>query len=215
MLDTRIDNWSYIQKQCKKYLNQIPQLYLAGDGHLRIFDCQYSYIDKNELPPRLPSTTSYPTWMTARSMNAYNCHMGLLKQAYDDKIEILLMLEDDIIFEEDFSEIWNKCEGFFLNNYWDIILFGAYHNKNTTEYITQNILKITNSGGTHGWLLKPQIVVPKILQYGPIAPVDTILSQYVQNTLTCYSVYPSIISQKSGFSNLEQSYLNKPSRYHI
>jgi GR25 family glycosyltransferase involved in LPS biosynthesis len=137
----------------------------------------------------------------------------LLKKAYDEGINNLLMLEDDIEFSVDFNEILSKTGDFFHKNTWDCIYLGGYHNKSGLFKITKNLYKTTNSGGTHGWICKIQKIYPLIAQYGPIAPIDTIMSMYVQQHLNCYAINPSIINQKSGWSYMEQCDLTKPSRY--
>lgn len=213
VFDRRIDNWPYIQKAAKQYLNIDCELHLSGDGHCS--DYVYSNIDQDELPPQLELTTSYPTWMTTRSYNAYKSHASLLQKCLDDPLcEIGCMLEDDIVFADDFTSIWNEVYDWIHNNVWDVIFLGGYHHSNSLLRLTDHIYQTWHTGGTHGWIFKRHII-PQILAYGPIGPIDGILSERLEQDLLCYMVYPSIINQQSGYSYLEQGVLQKPSRYHL
>ena len=73
-------------------------------------------------------------------------------------------------------------------------------------------MKLHGSGGWHGVLLRKKIM-EELVNAIPIGPYDWQMGEFYHNRYNCYGIYPSIISQKSGFSYVENSNLDKPSRY--
>jgi hypothetical protein len=70
---------------------------------------------------------------------------------------------------------------------------------------------LINGGGTHGVLISRNIL-DWAVKLRPIGPFDWIFS-LAQPQLQCYVIYPSIITQRSGFSYIEGGMLDKPDRY--
>ena len=109
-LDKRINLYDSIKDQASKY-NIKTEIFLCGDGSL---DLKYDHIDIKELPPVYDKSIRYDHWYTINAYNAWLCHRKIMQKAYEDGCENLLMLEDDIEFEEDFDEVLSKAEPFIL-----------------------------------------------------------------------------------------------------
>lgn len=219
VLDKRLEWYSQIEKQLKA-VGLKPDMFLAGDGYTaKDSDYWFKQYDFQDLgtkykPPLLPGSIQYATWFNrVNAYNAFYCHNLMMRRALDEGHNNLMIIEDDIMVEEDFLEIVGKCEDFFANNEWDMIYFGAYH-KNTTEKITEEILKVKGSGGWHGVLMKKNIM-EELVPYSqnPIGPYDWICGQHIHQKYNCYAIYPSVISQRSCYSHVEGHHLDKPSRY--
>ena len=207
LLDKRYDNFEHISDTISKYIDIEP--FIVGDGTR---DLVYSHIDIDEIPPRLIGSSNYPTWHTKQCYNAYLSHRKILEKAYKEKIDVLL-LEDDVFLEPDFEDIWNSSSKFFKENPWDMLYFGCYHS-GMSEKITDNIYRLFRCAGWHAVIIK-WYMIPPILNYGPIGPMDEICHRYIQPNYLCYGIYPSIISQCNGYSFIEQGNLDKPSRYKL
>jgi hypothetical protein len=187
------------------------ELLIGGDGTL---DIPYNRIDTNEFPPVFPHSIQYPTWYSRpNNFNAWKCHRDLFQTGIDRQCNSLLMLEDDSFFEDDFLDIIGKVDDWFDGRYWDMIYFGWYSNNNLTPTDNEHVYRNVGCGGTHGVLLKREIL-ELLVTIDPVGPFDWILST-IHKDFICYAIYPSIISQKNGFSYIEGTTLEKRSRYYI
>lgn len=210
-LDKRYEQASELIKTSKSYLPNYLNVepYIGGDGSRK--DIVYNRIDNNEYPPRLPYSINYPTWWNRpNNYNAWKCHRDMFQKGYDSNAEVMLMLEDDAQFEPDFTEIMNKVDSFFMSTEWDLIYLGSYINK-SSETENEHVLRLWNGGGTHGLLIRRHIL-EILINMQPIGPFDWVLS-LIQPQIKAYAIYPSIITQRSGYSHIEGNILEKPDRY--
>jgi hypothetical protein len=184
------------------------EFFLVGNGSLPE---KYDHVDLHMLPPVLPNTNFYPSWLQRpNAYNAYLSHAKILNKAKELGLSNVMLVEDDIFIEPDFFQILPKIEEFLDNHEWDMFYFGGYHN-DSAKKLTDNILELHGSGGWHAVVLKTKII-DDLLAYGPIGPMDWITGQYIHNKYKCYAAFPSIISQKDGHSFVEGHHLTKPSR---
>jgi hypothetical protein len=210
MLDKRISRAQNIKQQANS-LNIDVDFFICGNGNL---DLKYDHMDTIELPPRYSNSTEYPTWH--RRPNAYNawlCHKKIIINALENNCDFLLILEDDVIFEKDFVEIIDKTDDFFNNNSWDMIYFGWYSNGHLMPTNNPHVYKMNGGAGLHGILLTKKIM-EILLQFDPIGPFDWICGTHINPSFNCYAMYPSIITQESGYSYIEGGNLEKPDRNH-
>lgn len=210
ILDKRIDFWPDLQKSFADKGIDLKK-FVVGDGKT-LPEKEYSLIDIPEKPPLYNVTNFYPSWVTkTNAYNAFLSHRKIIDTCFLRRNKNVLIIEDDVFIENDFNEIINNIGDYFENNQFDLIQFGAYHSGKTQE-ILPNLLKTSDSGGWHGVLINNSIF-RHLLSFLPVGPFDWICGQYIQNNYNCYSIYPSIISQKNGYSYVEGSELDKPSRY--
>ena len=209
-LDKRLNDALALQASGKKLGIDID-LIISGNG---LLDIKYDIIDSNDLPPKYPNSIKKEAaswWTRPNNYNAWKSHRTLFKKALDTNCKILLMLEDDAQFEKDFLPILNQSSPFLKETKWDLCYLGAYVNQYNSVPSIPTVLKLLNGGGTHGVLIKRNILEWAVT-LPPLGPFDWIFS-LVQPQLNVYCINPSIITQKSGFSYIENSILNKPNRY--
>ena len=208
-LDKRIEYAKTIVTSAKNYGIDVD-LFLAGDGSI---DLLYDHVDINSLPPRYEQSLNYPSW-TGRT-NAYNawlCHRKMIHKALSSGAKNLMILEDDIIFEEDFSEILEKVTPFFNSNKWDMIYFGWYSNDHLQPTDNEHVYRMMGGGGFHGVLINRN-VLELLFEYHPLGPYDFISGVFLHDKIKAYAIYPCIISQMSGYSYVEGGTLEKPDRH--
>jgi len=210
VLDIRYDSAIQIQKETtSRGIN--TDLFIAGDGTKNL---KYNHIDVLDLPPRFSNSINYSTWY--KRPNAYNawlCHKKIMELAIESSLDFLLMLEDDVVFEKDFLETLEKTASFFNSNEWDMIYFGWYSNGHLTPTKNQNVFRMNGGAGFHGVLLSRKIM-ELLIKFDPIGPFDWIVGTYINPRFNCYAIYPSIITQQSGYSYVEGGVLEKPDRKH-
>lgn len=211
VLDKRYDSWYNIRKDFLVKCGIEPDLFLAGDGEL-IKDSPYSHLDINSLPPLMGLSTDYPTWWARpNAYNAYLCHKKIIEEALTENVQNLMIIEDDVIVENDVNAIMEEVLDYLNDKPWDMLYLGHYENGRSVR-VTPKLKRLFGSGGFHGVIIKNKLF-EEILSYGPIGPMDNICGRFIHDRYKCYAVYPCVVSQISGFSYVEQNYLEKPTRY--
>lgn len=210
ILDKRIDFWPELKREFNKKGIDL-QKFVVGDGKT-LSEKEYDYIDVNYNPTLYSVTNFYPSWVNKpNAYNAFLSHRKIIDMCYIQNKNNVLIIEDDVFIESDFDEIMKNIDGYFDSHDFDMIQFGGYHAGKTKE-ILPNLLKTTDTGGWHGVLINRSLF-RILLSFLPVGPFDWICGQYLQQKYDCYCIYPSIISQKDGYSYVESSQLSKPSRY--
>ena len=210
VLDKRIEFWPTLKESFQQRGITVNR-FLAGDGHLK--DEQYDYIDTNDVTPSYYGGTDYATWYNRpNAFNAWKCHKLMFQSSLLDGFDHLLLIEDDAFIENDFDDILEKTEEFWDIHQYDIIYFGCYPQPNGLQPTTNPYLfKATKVAGFHAVLLtKP--VIEKLLSFFALGPYDEICWKYINSKVHAWAFNPCIISQKSGYSFVEGSNLEKPSR---
>ena len=210
-LDKRVTEFDRIQKEWARF--NIPiQRFLVGSSNINE---SYNRIDDCEYPPIFSETIRYPTWLNRTSAyDAWKSHRQILENFVNNHYTgFLLMLEDDSFIESDFENITSKI--YLQPSMFDMLYFGCYHYENS--YVKTNIdslHRLQGSGGWHGVMMSRDIC-KELLKYPPIGPYDWICGKYIHTNYRCYSIYPCVVSQKSGYSFVEGTTLDKPSRYKL
>lgn len=134
-LDRRPDRWERLER------------HLAEIGWPFRYPERFRAIDGNLVKP--------PHWWKA-GCGAWGCHQShvrILEQAMLDKINSLLVLEDDVLFKDGFC----KDVGEFLNSVpddWDQIYFGGQHLKQGQDpatLVNESVLLARNVNRTHAY----------------------------------------------------------------
>lgn len=212
VLDERINELSRIQKEWQQYGIYIKP-FIVGKG-TKLDKNLYNHVDTKIGPPKYRYSTTYPTWW--KSPNPYNAwlsHRQIFKDFLKTKQDKLLLLEDDSFIEKDFNVVLNNVEQYLNILQWDMLYLGSYNHENTwvtTDH--KNVMRVCGCAGFHGIILKRH-VVEYLLTFDAIGPYDEITGKYLHGKFNAYAIYPSIVSQKSGYSFVENSQLEKPSRY--
>ena len=95
-------------------------------------------------------------------LGCYLSHLGILKKAYRDKDNIIIVLEDDIIFNEDLKESLEKYYKEVPND-WDIIYLGGsrLRGKKISEHVLRGVYDKEASSdynmGTYAVLLNKKV----------------------------------------------------------
>jgi hypothetical protein len=139
------------------------------------------------------------------SYHAFKSFQAIIGKAYTDNINSILILEDDCQFTPNFKEVLEKAESdILISPKWDMLYLGANHTWHTTESAYKgcdNLLKLSGSLCWHAVGLNKS-VFPTILSWDVDRPID-LKAQVLHRHCNCYSVWPSIATQKPGYSYVE------------
>jgi len=219
-IDKRQEYWEDLENQC--ILKGIPfEKFVTGNGKI-LPQHMYDYIDDPD--PKIDTWTyGHPdngTWVN--HYNAFISHQRIIQRAKDQRLENLLMLEDDAYFTDRYNFVLSSIDHHFEGNeplQWDMIYFGWWIGHEDDEWnqeiettftdkkFTALARVFTNTGGLHGVLIN-NTIYDLLLRLNPIAPIDMQLNTlYHQGprSIKSWVVIPKIIHDKGLFSECEQN----------
>jgi len=136
------------------------------------------------------------------SYHAFKAFQAIVGQAYTSGATSILLLEDDCQFTPNFKEVLEKAEKDISQaDSWDMLYLGANHTWHSTKEVGPNLLKLAGSLCWHAVGLR-RTVFPTILQWAPDRPID-LKAEQLHRFSNCYAVWPSIATQKPGYSYVE------------
>ncbi len=195
-LEKDIEKKNHIKNLCEEYslkCNFINAIYGAN--------LEDKFI--NLITDKKSSINSIGRELGAGEIGCALSHIHIYKKMIKEDIEVAVILEDDIIFNEALSQIINKIEQFPKN--WEIILLGYYarafderiskHSFFNRKYLGNKrylVRLIETAYGTHGYIINKK-GAQKLLKIMKkiILPIDhyTGTDKYIN----MYAIYPRIV----------------------
>jgi len=178
-LNRRQDKWRVCQNEFNKHSLNVER-YEAIDGHIAKYS---SVVSKGVLGCALS-------------------HLGIVEIAKRDGLNTVLILEDDVEFEEGLNEK-------FVERYkevpkdWDMLYLGGNHNaREITNRFSPHLLKIHNTNATHAYALKSTVfdAIIERMEYINL-PVDIIYKE-IQRKVNSYCFSPRLAWQRPGLSDV-------------
>lgn len=184
----------------ERLLNVEIKMFLAGDG--KTVPLAYDHVDVVP-PPR----SGYPAWANRpNSYNAFLCFRKMVTAALEDGAESLLIMEDDVLFEDEplaadvITAAWRELAE--LDPEWDALYFGANHTYCPTTQVAPHLLRLNGSGCFHCVLMSRR-AFPKLLALPMREPIDGCFGKLVHPDGHSYGVWPNVALTKPGFSHCE------------
>ena len=148
-----------------------------------------------------------PTW-TGRS-GAFGCmqsHLAVVRQARHDRLENVLIMEDDVLFDE---EIHAKFEKYKANipSDWDMLFFGCIHSVDPVP-VSEGIARLRCSFSTYMYALKHTIYDAFIdVNEQAVQAVDD-NNTLLQKQFNCYCFMPHLAWVDDSFSDAQGLHVN-------
>jgi GR25 family glycosyltransferase involved in LPS biosynthesis len=180
-LDERKDKWIKVQKEFKKY-NIIPE---------RVSGIKYK---GNEFDIRFKGAVGLSLTI-----------LNIIKNAKKEKLDNVLIFEDDVIFKKrDILNILKKAISELPKN-WEIFTLGGNLQKKTIPY-SQHLSKNVDSWGTQAWSINhihydTLINYIKSDKFKKEPRIDVILCKKI-NFGNYFIIKPLIATQEIGFSDI-------------
>jgi len=187
-LDRRKDKWDIANKKFNN-LNIIVNRFSAYDGNL---------LDEN-LIKKYKNINKY-------EIGCMLSHYDIIKDAKLNNYKKILILEDDVLFVENFHKNFSTIISKLPENYKMLYLGATQHNWDKIEYIN-NFYYANNTDGAFAYVLKSEIY-DDILKTTEIdnKPIDyklwDIQKKYYKD---CYVCFPNLIISDVSDSNIRQS----------
>jgi GR25 family glycosyltransferase involved in LPS biosynthesis len=183
-LDRRTDRWQECQEEFKKH-NLIAERFSAFDGN-----------NLDSLPNLNPG-----------QVGAIYSHRGIIQKAKEKNLDNILILEDDVQFDENlnskFSEIF-----FRIPDDWDVILFGGNHagnnpwSKGELTFMADNVFKVSYSLALHCYAVKNTVYDLAINTLSKMNKTNDVLFAEIQKDINCYIIRPHLAWQRPSYSDL-------------
>jgi glycosyl transferase family 25 len=187
-LDRRPDRWESVQKQFQKHGIKNVERFSAVDGNSIKVNNQI-----NLLPGEIGCLLS---------------HLEIVKKAKEQGLKNYLVLEDDVIFRDDFSKLYERFNKQIPED-WNMVYLGGNNVIDHPVKISENVFKIYNTYAIHAVIVKDTLydylieMLPKMKK-----PVDVYFAD-LQKIFNCYCFNnPKLAWQNTGFSDIQMKEIN-------
>lgn len=200
-VDKRYKEFERIEQMLQNvgYTRNIKRV-IVGKGEILPED-EYSIIDEE----RCSDSWSRGAFShLPNSYHAFKSFQKIIGDLYNEGIKTVLILEDDAIFTDNFTEVLDKAEKDIReqNLHWDMLYLGANHTWSQTREQSPNLLRLLGSLCWHAVGIHHSVYLP-ILQWKADKPIDLKSAEILHPIYNCYAVWPTIAEQAPGFSVVE------------
>jgi hypothetical protein len=126
-----------------------------------------------------------------------NSHRNIIKRAYQEKINNIMILEDDCEFNEFPFKI--NCS---IPNNWHMIYPGWLDVDLKSFKYSENLVKLKSGRNTHCYILNIKSYPYILRMINSNEHVDMFYSNIIQNSMNCYGLYPLKAFQSLYKSNI-------------
>lgn len=134
----------------------------------------------------------------------------ILEKSIENNLETILLVEDDCHFKENIKSIDSYFEK--VPSDWDMLYFGGNHQlnfKNTLPTIVnENVLKLQNTFTSHCVAIKKHMFEFILVELKKINKQTDVVYRDIQKNFNVYCFHPSVATQQSGFSDIQNHYVN-------
>jgi GR25 family glycosyltransferase involved in LPS biosynthesis len=187
-LDRRPDRWEQAVEEFNKIGCKVERL-SAIDGEKLINPNTDSPINQSELGCLLS-------------------HRAILEKIIKSNGDRFLVLEDDIVFNDDFNQNFQLFKDQLPEN-WDMVYISGNNTKPIVK-VTENIYKTDGTLALHSYFItkKTAISLKKMIDNSNYSmPVDSLFIKY-QQTANVFVFRPHLTKQRPGYSDLRGGFRN-------
>lgn len=138
-------------------------------------------------------------------------NLEIIKTAKSKGFKNILILEDDVIFNENFELLFNN----YINQVpddWDMLYLSGNHNEHvgfSKNMISSNVIKCYMTYSTHSFAVKSSVydLIINYLTNIQTKPVDVLYTD-IQKMCNAYSLSPGLTTQRVGFSDIENKFVD-------
>jgi len=141
-------------------------------------------------------------------VGCYKSHFDILNNAFDNKYESILILEDDVVFVDNFSDKF--FEGYkYIPDDWEMIYLGCNHKKPYTR-INDYVVKCNFAYTTSAIIIKGS-ALEKLLRATKHMhrQIDVVYAEMqAAGQLNAYAYHPWLMYQEDGWSDIQGRHVN-------
>jgi GR25 family glycosyltransferase involved in LPS biosynthesis len=135
-------------------------------------------------------------------------NLEIIKRAKDNGFKSVLILEDDVTFNDNFDQLFNSYISQVPDN-WNMLYLSGNHNEHggyQVNKISENIIKCFLTYSTHSFAINSSVydLIINYLTNNQTKPVDVLYTD-IQRMCNAYSFLPGLTNQRVGFSDIENN----------
>jgi GR25 family glycosyltransferase involved in LPS biosynthesis len=187
-LDKRRDRWAQASSEFKKY-NLVVERISAIDG---------SKINMSDIKMNV-----FKSIAMSGAVGCSLSHINVIKHAKEKGYSKILILEDDVVFEENFIERFTN-EIKHLPEDWDMFYLSGNNLRSACLTRVNNFFyKTTFTFTTHSYAITSAIYDEIIDGASKLEePIDEFYRKHIQQNYNCYIIRPHLSYQRPGFSDI-------------
>lgn len=187
-LDKRRDRWVEAESEFQKHNLRVERV-SAIDGSL---------LDTSSIKMEVLKDAYIPG-----NVGCVLSHVKVIKDAKLNNYSRVLILEDDVAFEENFTERFTN-EIMHLPEDWDMLyLSGNNLNQDKLRKVNQYFYKTEFTYTTHCYAINSKLYDIIIEGAAKLElPIDEFYRNYVQQKYNCYIIRPHLSYQRAGYSDI-------------
>lgn len=129
-------------------------------------------------------------------------HLNIIQKAKDLNLKYVCIFEDDVEFKFGYEFYLPLIKMFIMNQAWDMLYLGCNYRQGPEDSGFPNISRLKGAYTTHAYIVHSE-VYDLILKSASDDPIDVIYSKIIQPNNKCFCCNPRLVSQKSGFSGIQ------------
>jgi len=185
-LDRRADRWASFLEEAKKF----------GISNVK----RYSAVDGDDLHYTSGTNKKFPRSAAGLVMT----NIGIMEECIRDKVDRVLILEDDVEFTRGISDMSNLD---YIPEDWDSLYFGGNHNTHKgiplPKMYNGGMIKISHTFSTHCVGFKGSFIPNVLDRIKKVnSPLDVAYTD-LQKSHNFYCFYPALAVQKAGYSDIQ------------
>lgn len=165
---------------------------------------RYEAIDGKELDlTNIPHNTS----LLVGELGLLETNINLIKEAYVNNYESVLIFEDDVVFTDEMKNLKEYMA--LLPSDWDMLYLGGNHVYGPPpEIINEKVLKLNTTYTTHCIAIKNTLFEPILgITKKREKPIDVYYAD-LQKVFNIYGFSPNLAIQTDEFSDIQNRYVN-------
>jgi hypothetical protein len=156
---------------------------------------RFAAVDGEQINP-------FPYNMRRGSIGNCLSKLGVLALAKERGYKSVLILEDDVEFQDDFNNKFSEWSKEVPSN-WDMLWIGGNHNwVRDIPLYSPHLIRITNTYATHAFALRDTIYDRVIEALSPLEPEDDIILAGIQKECEAFCFMPNLAYQRAGVSDV-------------
>jgi GR25 family glycosyltransferase involved in LPS biosynthesis len=156
---------------------------------------------------RFPGLVSNQNTLEARERCCTLSHLDIIKIAKSNNLDNVLIFEDDVWFDDNFSMYLDKISKFMTATpNWEMLYLGGNHLVQYQTIPFENIVKVSKTYTTHAYALNHTMY--DFILYNVERPelskvqIDVFYANYIHTKGNSYCVNPRVAFQRDGYSNI-------------
>ena len=134
-------------------------------------------------------------------------HIEIIRKAKNNGRKNVLILEDDIEFDDDINDKFRERAVTVPDN-WDLLYLGGNHNNQPMVKVAPFVRHITDTYATHAYSIRNTVYDLVLSELGKIDTEGDVIMSRIQKQCNAYCFTPNLAWQRAGISDVFNTYVD-------